>query len=63
MRPDLQRLFDQGILVRPTHEQPNVVHLVRALATLTGVRDVESTAPARGIADVIGRSDHLIFVL
>jgi hypothetical protein len=61
--PDLQRLFDQGILVRPTHEQPNVVHLVRALATLTGVRDVESSPPTRGIADVIGPSDHLIFVL
>ena len=63
MRPDLQRLFEQGILVRPTHEQPNVVHLVRALATLTGVRAVESSAPTRGIADVIGASDHLVFVL
>ncbi len=63
MTPDLQRLFDQGILVRPTHEQPNVVHLVRALATLSGVRDIESNAPTRGIADVIGASDHLIFVL
>ena len=63
MRPDLLRLFEQGILVRPTHDQPNVVHLVRALATLSGVRDVESSAPTRGIADVIGPSDHLIFVL
>jgi hypothetical protein len=61
--PDLLRLFDQGILVRPTHDQPNVVHLVRALATLTGVRDVESSAPTRGIADVIGQAEHLIFVL
>ncbi len=63
MTPDLIRLFEQGLLVRPTHEQPNVVHLVRALATLTGVRDVESSAPTRGIADVIGPSDHVIFVL
>lgn len=63
MTPDLQRLFDQGLLIRPAHEQPNVVHLVRALATLSGVRDVEPSAPTRGIADVIGPSDHLIFVL
>jgi hypothetical protein len=61
--PDLLRLFEQGILVRPTHDQPNVVHLVRALATLTGVRDVESSPPTRGIADVVGASEHLIFVL
>jgi hypothetical protein len=63
VRPDLWRLFEQGILVRPTHDQPNVVHLVRALATLAGVRDVEPSASTRGIADVIGASEHIIFVL
>lgn len=63
MAPDLIRLFEQGLLVRPTHEQANVVHLVRALASLTGVADVESSAPTRGIADAIGPSDHIIFVL
>ncbi|HEV2293320.1 MAG TPA: alkaline phosphatase family protein [Tepidisphaeraceae bacterium] len=63
MTPDLQRLFEQGLLVRPTHEQPNVVHLVRALATLTGVSEIESPPATRGIADVIGAADHLIFVL
>src|SRR5688500_10781229 len=47
--PDLARLFDQGILVRPAHDQPNLVHLVRALASLTGVRDVDTAAaPTRG---------------
>lgn len=61
--PDLQRLFNQGLLVRPAHDRPNVVHLVRALATLTGVKDIESSHPTRGIADVIGAADHLIFVL
>ncbi|MGB7156590.1 MAG: alkaline phosphatase family protein [Tepidisphaeraceae bacterium] len=63
MTPDLPRLFEQGILVRPAHAQPNVVHLVRALAMLTGVKDIEPAAATRGIADVIGAAEHLVFVL
>jgi len=63
MTPDLHSLFEQGLLVRPSHAKPNVVHLVRALATLAGVRDLEQSPPVRGIADVIGAADHLVFVL
>ena len=60
---DLQAAFDQGLLVRPSHASPNLVHLVRALAGLAGVADVEQSPPVRAIAADIGNAEHLVFVL
>ena len=63
MVADLERAFSEGRLVRPSDRQPNLVHLVRAIAHLTGVKDVELAPPARLLADLIGQANHLVFVL
>ena len=59
----LEDSFADGTLVRPTHREPGIVHLIQAIAHLTGVKGVELSPPMRLIADLIGRADHLIFVL
>lgn len=59
----LEDSFGDGTLVRPTHRQPGIVHLVQAIAHLTGVGDVDRSPPMGEMVDVIGRADHLIFVL
>ena len=33
----MKELFENGTLVRPSDQQPNLVHLVRAVATRAGV--------------------------
>lgn len=63
MSLELQEAFDRGILVRPDHHQPGLVHLVQAIAHLTGVKDVETSGPLRQLVELIGPSDHLIFIL
>lgn len=63
MAAELESAFERGILVRPAHGRPNIVHLVRALGILAGVKGIESTSPVRQLIDAIGRHDHLIFIL
>ena len=58
----IEDLFDSGTLIRPSDKRPNLVHLVRALASIGGV-DVEPTTPVRQIIELIGEADHLVFVL
>jgi hypothetical protein len=59
----LERLFEQGVLVRPTDSELNLVHVVRAIATATGARDFRSSACVREALDLIGAPEHIIFVL
>jgi hypothetical protein len=59
----LEQLFEQGVLVRPTDRQPNLVHLVRALYTLAGAHDLASHPVTAALVDRIGRADHLVFIL
>src|SRR5438046_2466548 len=47
MAPDLEQLFERNTLVRPSDDSRNLVHLVRALATLTGLDDIAPTPPLR----------------
>src|SRR5215212_1831181 len=62
MQP-LEALFQQQVLIRPTDKKPNLVHLVRALATTCGVPDLAISSPTRQLIDLIGPADHLVFVL
>src|ERR1043166_4322616 len=59
----LDELFDSGALVRHSPTQPNLIHLVRALATIGGVPELDGTPLTRQIIDLIGPAEHLIFVL
>ena len=63
MSPDLEDLFAAATLVRPSDQQPNLVHLMRALASLAGVRDLEGPQPVGQLMDLIGPAEHLVFVL
>jgi hypothetical protein len=58
--------FADGTLVRPSDSSPNIVHLVRSLATLCGVQGYSDAQPVRDLVDTInvtGPSQHLIFIL
>ena len=63
MPPRLDELFDSGLLVRPATQHPNLVHLIRALATLSGAPDVDRSPPVRQLIDLIGPAEHYVFVL
>lgn len=63
---DAERLleaFETGSLVRPSHRSPNIVDLSRGLALLAGTPDAQSTPGSTAVADLIGQSDHLIFIM
>src|SRR3954453_22259479 len=59
----LEQLFKQGVLVRPTDSEMNLVHVVRAIATATGARDFRSSSCVRELLDFLGPAEHIIFVL
>jgi hypothetical protein len=61
--PELAELFDEGTLIRPSDATPNLVHLVRAIATIAGVKDLDATPAVRELVALIGPARHLIFVL
>ena len=63
MQVSLEDLFAQGTLIRPSPDRANLVHLIRALATLAGVQDFEQSPPIAELVREIGPHDHLIFVL
>jgi hypothetical protein len=62
MPTELDRLFEQVTLVRPSDSQPNLVHLVRAIATTCGV-DLPISPAVEELKHLIGPGDHLVFVL
>ncbi len=55
--------FDNGLLIRPSDRTPNLVHLVRALAHLTGADGMQAHPVAQRLAGEIGPAEHLVFVL
>jgi hypothetical protein len=71
--PRLLAAFEQGPLVRPEADAPNLVDLALALGRLCGVEGPElaastqaastQAANARRIAAAIGEHEHLVFVL
>src|SRR5688572_33103241 len=63
MLENLERHFQTGTLIRPTDAKPNLVHLVRALATLTGVTDLDAAPSTQHLINLIKPADHLIFIL
>ena len=63
MPPTLDDLFAGGTLVRPSDDEPNLVHLVRALATLAGVPDLNHAPATQDLVDLIGESEHYVFIL
>lgn len=63
MPPSVEDLFAAGTLIRPSDDQPNLVHLVRAIAAATGVPDIALSSPVRELSPFIGSPQHLIFVL
>jgi hypothetical protein len=63
---DTQRLLDafaKGVLLRPSPEVPNLVDLARAVALVAGIERVQHTPGARSLAELIGRPEHLVFVM
>jgi hypothetical protein len=63
MAQELEDLFNAGTLVRPTDRKANLVHLVRALATVSGVEDFPRSDPVDELIKVIGPTEHVVFVL
>ena len=63
MPPRLNELFATGMLVRPATQQPNLVHVIRALASLCGAPDVDRSPPVSQLIDLIGPAEHYVFVL
>ena len=62
---DLQRLidgFDAGELVRP-FSGTSLVDLARAMASVCGVDDVPMTDASRALAEPLGETEHLVFVM
>ena len=55
--------FATGELLRPTSGVPNIIDLSRALAILAGGEGIQSTPSSSALADLIGPSDHLVFIL
>ena len=58
----LLQSFADGTLLRPSAEVPNLVDLARAMASLAGA-DVEETEGSAALSDIVGPSEHLVFVL
>lgn len=62
---DVERLsaaFAAGALLSPSSDAPSIVDLSRALASLAGA-DIQPTPGSQALAERIGPSEHLVFVL
>jgi len=59
----LEDLFASGVLVRPATQHPNLVHLIRALASLSGAAHIDGAPPVQQLIDLIGPAEHYVFVL
>jgi predicted AlkP superfamily pyrophosphatase or phosphodiesterase len=51
------------VLVRPADSRANLVHLIRAICTVCGVKDLPLAPPARQLVDTIGAANNLVFIL
>jgi hypothetical protein len=59
----LREKFDRGELLRPDPESLNVVDLAQAMIQLAGGEIYPPSRGASRIVDLVGRFDHLIFIL
>lgn len=60
---NLLAAFSTGSAMRPSAEVLNLVDLSRALASLAGAEGIEPSTGSATIADMIGPTEHVIFVL
>ena len=60
---DLLDAFQTRGLARPSHQDPNIVDLARAVARLSGVDANDRTVNSSVIEQRIGPADHLVLVL
>jgi hypothetical protein len=63
MTARLEQLFADRTLVRPSDDRINLVHVVRAIATITGASDFRHSSCVRQVLKLVGEPEHLIFVL
>jgi hypothetical protein len=63
MSPQVVELFEKGTLIRPSPQERSLVHLVRAIAGLCGVENLNHAPATTKLMDDIGPADHLVFVL
>jgi hypothetical protein len=59
MSAPLTQLFAEGALIRPSDREGNLVHLVRAIYSLCGAKDLPLGPPARQLMDVIGPAQNI----
>lgn len=55
--------FEAGTLLRPSPDTLNIVDLSRALAGLAGADNVQQTPGSTKISELIGATQHLVFML
>jgi hypothetical protein len=64
MHAQIAAAFDSGTLLRPSAGEPDLVHLARTLAILSGVQRFDRSSAATGqLLEAIGPTEHLVFVL
>lgn len=59
----LEEIFSEGLIVRPSDDRANLVHLMRAIGTLCEVPGLAEGEPTRELAELIGPAKHLVFIL
>lgn len=60
---ELNAAFDNGALLRPSADTPNIVDLARALASLNNADGIPPTSNSNALQTLIGPADHYVFVL
>lgn len=63
VKTTLSDLFAKRQLVRPSPHEPDLVHLIRAIASLGGVEGMDGFAPTQKLMGLIGPARHMVFVL
>jgi hypothetical protein len=63
MNAQLADAFAREELVRPMPEEPSLVHLVRALGTLSGAKGLDEYAATQSLMELIGPAEHYVFVV
>ncbi len=60
---ELRAAFADGSLVHPSDGDRSIIDLSRAVARIVGVTSIEPTKSSRSLAELIGPSKHLVFVI
>ena len=59
----LEQVFSEGLIVRPSDDRANLVHLIRAIGTLCGVPNLPVNSRTRELIELIRPAEHLVFIL